>query len=203
MTTNHDIPIPISICFNFSIVCTTKLGIMSEAAANDFLDNAKCNIDPSFESIAVLPGEDITSAVTSFKTNIRIGPGLMQVDESVIANVAGKLRYRPPATYYVESSAVKYVPKIGDHVVAIIDEKGGEYYKVNMFAGTVGMLGRLSFEGATKRNKPELKKGDYIYARVLMAHKDVDTELVCASASGIKKEWSSGESVRVSIEMSL
>ena len=77
-------------------------------------------------------------------------------------------------------------------MVGIIEEKLSEYYRVNIFSGTTAMLGRLSFEGATKRNKPELKRGDLIYARVALAHKDLETELTCVSSSGSKKEWSSG-----------
>lgn len=52
-----------------------------------------------------------------------------------------------------------------------------------------------SYAGATKRNKPELKRGDSIYARVTMAHRDLDTELVCTVASGPKRDWSTGENV--------
>ena len=53
----------------------------------------------------------------------------------------------------------------------------------------------MGFEGATKRNKPELKIGDVVYCRVSLAHKDLETELTCISASGSKKGWSSGEAV--------
>jgi exosome complex component RRP40 len=168
---------------------------VEQDAASAFLENAKRNIDVSFESIGVLPGERVTESVTTLKSSIRIGAGLVQINDAVITTVAGKLRYRPPATYFVESTTMRYMPKAGDHVVAIVDEKGGDFYKVNIFSGAMGMLGRLSFDGATKRNKPELKKGDYIYARVLQANKDVDTELTCTAASGVKKDWSSGESV--------
>ena len=86
----------------------------------------------------------------------------------------------------------------GDQVVGIIEEKLSEYYRVNIFSGSAALLGRLAFEGATKRNKPELKRGDLVYARVSLAHKDLETELTCISSSGSKKEWSSGESVSFS-----
>jgi exosome complex component RRP40 len=80
-------------------------------------------------------------------------------------------------------------------VVGIIEEKTADYYRVNIFSGSVAILNRLAFEGATKRNKPELKVGDVIYCRVSLAHRDLDTELTCISASSNKKSWSSGESV--------
>jgi exosome complex component RRP40 len=72
-----------------------------------------------------------------------------------------------------------------------------DYYRVNIFSGSIAILNRLAFEGATKRNKPELKVGDVIYCRVSLAHRDLDTELTCISSTSNKKSWSSGESVRI------
>ena len=46
------------------------------------------------------------------------------------------------------------------------------------------VLNSLAFEGATRRNRPKLSEGDLVYARVTLAHKDVDTELSCIEASG-------------------
>jgi exosome complex RNA-binding protein Rrp4 len=80
-------------------------------------------------------------------------------------------------------------------VVGIIDDKGGDYYRVNIFSGSISLLSRLGFEGASKRNKPELKVGDVVYCKVTLAHKHLDTELTCISSSGVKKGWSSGEAV--------
>lgn len=78
----------------------------------------------------------------------------------------------------------------------MIEDKAGDFYKVNILSGTSCLLSRLGFEGATKRNKPELKVGDVVYCRVQLAHRDLDTELTCIAAGGVsKKEWSSGESV--------
>ena len=67
---------------------------------------------------------------------------------------------------------------------------------MNILSGNSAYLSRLGFEGATKRNKPELKPGEVIYCRVQMASKGLDTELTCIATGGIsKKEWSTGESV--------
>jgi exosome complex component RRP40 len=80
--------------------------------------------------------------------------------------------------------------------VGVIEDKSGDFYRVNIRSGSLGSLSRLAFEGATKRNKPELKVGEPVYCRVLQAHSDLDTELTCVSASAsTKKEWSSGEAV--------
>jgi exosome complex RNA-binding protein Rrp4 len=90
---------------------------------------------------------------------------------------------------------LKYIAKTGDQVVGIIEERTADFYKVNIFSDSTALLNRLAFEGATKRNKPELKIGDTIYCRVGLAHKDLETELTCVSASGSKKGWSTGEAV--------
>ena len=66
---------------------------------------------------------------------------------------------------------------------------------MNIFSSSTALLNKLAFEGATKRNKPELKKGDVLYLLVSVADKDLDTEVTCISSSGSKKEWSTGETV--------
>jgi exosome complex component RRP40 len=160
-----------------------------------FLNKVKTNIDSAFQREIIFPGEDVTTKITGLSKSIKIGVGLSKVDEKVISNTVGIISYRPPTSYWVESNRKRYFAKTGDQVVGIIEDRGGDFYTVNIFNGMNCILNRLSFEGATKRNKPELKRGDVIYARVLNASKDVDTELSCLTLSGSKKEWSTGETV--------
>lgn len=176
----------------------------NEELANEFLESLSKKVDSHFQPVVVFPGQDVTPLLGNATTEtenetenvIKIGPGLIRQGEKIVAIQAGKLNYRPPASYWIDSSRKKYLPRVGDQVVGVIEEKGGEFYMVNIFSGTHTILNRLSFEGATKRNRPELKRGDVIYARVIAAGKDCDTELSCiASSSGARKEWSSGETV--------
>ena len=44
-------------------------------------------------------------------------------------------------------------------------------------------LPQLSFEGATKKNRPQLVQGSSVYARVSLANKHMDPELECMSSS--------------------
>jgi exosome complex RNA-binding protein Rrp4 len=169
--------------------------------AEQFLNEAKHNIDSDFEPAAVLPGDNLTGKVTNLKRNIKIGAGLEQQQDQILCNTAGCLRYRAPATYFIDSDAKRYIPSVGDHVVAVIEEKNGEHYRVNMLSGCNAVLHQLAFEGATKRNKPDLSKGSVVYARVVASFKDVETELVCTSSSGINKEWTTGESVSNVVDM--
>lgn len=47
----------------------------------------------------------------------------------------------------------------------------------------------LSFEGATKRNRPALYEGDAVYARVVEAHPDTDPVLACVDAQGAASRY--------------
>lgn len=47
-------------------------------------------------------------------------------------------------------------------------------------------LSYLAFEGATKKNRPNINNGDVIYAKVVTASKDMEPELVCVDAYGKK-----------------
>ena len=91
---------------------------------------------------------------------------------------------------------MQYTPRTGDQVVGVIEDKTGDFYKVNILSGASALLSRVGFEGATKRNRPELKAGEVVYCRVQMAHRGLDTEVTCIATGGVsKKEWSTGESV--------
>ena len=172
-----------------------------------FISRAEGAVDMNFTQRAVLPGDDVTDLVQR-GARVRLGRGLdtpssssssssgSRSNSQVVRSVAaGVLKYRAPNTYFVETAKRVYVPAVGDQVVGIIEEKLGEFYKVNIFSSAPALLGKLAFEGATKRNKPELKKGDAVYVRVCVAHKDLDCEVTCISSGGVKKEWSSGETV--------
>lgn len=42
----------------------------------------------------------------------------------------------------------------------------------------------LSFEGASRRNRPNLNTGDVVYARVITANRDMDPMLSCVDSQG-------------------
>lgn len=54
-------------------------------------------------------------------------------------------------------------------------------------------LGALAFDGATKRNRPSLRIGSLVYARVSKTNKDLEPEISCeAPANLTKKDWMTG-----------
>ena len=168
---------------------------MAALAAN-FLSGISSKIDTDFIPIAVLPGQDVTNHVTRKSKKVDIGNGLRSQREAVLCTAPGTLRYRPPAHFYVEEKSCKqYYPREGDKVVGIIEDRAGEAYRVNIFSGQPAIMSTMAFDGASKRNKPDLKKGDVIYCCVKPVRSDVDVEVTCMATSGVKKDWSSGEAM--------
>jgi exosome complex RNA-binding protein Rrp4 len=122
--------------------------------AEDFLNKMDDTIAASQRKL-VVPGNDLSQL---FGSDVKIGPGLVQTRTGrVVATVAGDVQSHA-STFWVASSSKRYSPVKGDHVVGIVENKGGDYYHVQCWSGSTCIMNRLAFDGATKRNKPELKK---------------------------------------------
>jgi exosome complex component RRP40 len=52
---------------------------------------------------------------------------------------------------------MKYVPAAQESVIGVIIQKQGEGYRVDIGSAHAANLDGLAFEGASKRNKPNLK----------------------------------------------
>lgn len=178
---------------------TEATNTCSSNYAYDFINKITDNIDISYQKVLVLPNDNVTSNINNFTNSIKIGKGLQynKSNNQVIANNIGILKYQNPNYYWIETDKKYYLPRINDSIVGVIIDKSNEYYHINMFCGINCILHRLAFEGATKRNKPELNKGDIIYARVTNNLYYSDIELSCVSITGSKKEWSTNETVYI------
>lgn len=157
----------------------------------------------------ILPGEAIS--VTSH--DARFGNGFIEISPGVaIATVAGKLELRSKAIKpenqevkpdgetqtHIKKLAIKslrsiYFPQPGENVIGIIVKKGPESYGVDINSGQPAFLDSVEFNGATKRNKPNLKVGDAIFTKVESVNKFMAPVLTCKSKH-CKKDWTSGES---------
>ncbi|KYN18856.1 PREDICTED: exosome complex component RRP40 [Trachymyrmex cornetzi] len=145
----------------------------------------------------VMPGDSLTN-ITSFKKEnkkrdhekeiVILGPGLRREDDAVFICKAGVLRKRDPAVYYVDSYQKRYIPSRGENVVGIVTQKSGDIYKVDIGASEQATLSYLAFEGATKKNRPDIQIGDLVYAKLLVASKDMEPELVCVDSHGKENE---------------
>ena len=62
----------------------------------------------------------------------------------------------------------RYVPVVDDVVVGVVASRHAENYKVDVGTSSLVQLDALAFDGASKRNKPNLQVGDVVYARVVL-----------------------------------
>jgi len=82
-------------------------------------------------------------------------------------------------TCWVEAHSKRYTPALGEPVIGVIIARHAEGYRVDIGASQSASLDALAFEDATKRNKPNLKVGTVIYARVSLALPFCEPELEC------------------------
>lgn len=73
-------------------------------------------------------------------------------------------------------------------MIGIVTQKSGDIYKVDIGASEQATLSYLAFEGATKKNRPDVQIGDVVYAKLLVASKDMEPELVCVDSHGKENE---------------
>jgi exosome complex component RRP40 len=89
---------------------------------------------------------------------------------------------------------------VGDRVIGIVEDQkaSADYYRINIFGSHSALLHVLSFEGATKRNRPQLEPGCLVYCRVIkgFAGGRMDPEVSCkVGGSGNNSNSGKGKSV--------
>lgn len=132
-----------------------------------------------------LPGEIISDLKESEKSaKILVGPGLRQEEDSIIVSNPGVLRFKEPNFYWIDSHIKRYIAVKGDTVIGVVTAKTGDVFRLDIGSSELATLSYLAFEGATKRNRPDVKVGDIIYARCAVANKDMEPELVCIDSHG-------------------
>lgn len=141
----------------------------------------------------VLPGEQVPAQ----HVNLKLGPGLLQqsgyngpaLETSVVATKPGVLHHSANRSrWWVEGNSRRYVPAPQEAVIGVVTQRLGEGHRVDIGSAHQASLDALAFEGATKRNRPNLKVGSLVYARVSLAHKDMEPELECFDAQTRKSE---------------
>ncbi|KAH8803064.1 hypothetical protein F5884DRAFT_494972 [Xylogone sp. PMI_703] len=139
-------------------------------------------------TVTVFPGDVVDSQyLPSHPTlPIKFGPGLRYIPPNTITpTVAGRLctDARKNAVW-VEFNGGRYIPAVGDLVIATIQRSAVDVYYASITDFTPNAsLPQLSFEGATKKTRPQLQSGALVYARVSLANKHMDPELECVSSS--------------------
>ncbi|CAM1319337.1 EXOSC3 (predicted) [Pycnogonum litorale] len=135
----------------------------------------------------VIPGDCLEElSKKDLSDKIILGPGLQRESESVIATKCGIVKCREANIYWIDNHQKRYVPVRGDCIIGIVTNKMGDYFSVDIGSSQAASLSYLAFEGATKRNRPNVQIGDLIYAKLLTASKDMEPEMVCVDSHGKK-----------------
>ncbi|CAD6998428.1 exosome complex component RRP40 [Ceratitis capitata] len=135
----------------------------------------------------VLPGDRISAAEELAKLKkVILGPGLRRENEQVVVCKAGRLNYKEPNAYWIDSYQQRYVPVRGDAVIGVVTAKAGDIFRVDIGAHEQASLSYLAFESATKKNRPDVNPGDVLYGRLIVASRDLEPELVCVNSIGKK-----------------
>lgn len=152
----------------------------------------------------VFPGDDVTSAISALSSSgeVALGSGLLAHASTVRATRLGALKLsagtgRAPARAWVASpqGAARYEARVGDDVVGVVDERGVEGYRLQLYGHLPARLPSDAFEGATKRSKPNLQVGAVVFARVARVTPGTEPELTCEEAPSktSKKSWLTGQ----------
>ncbi|XP_074530987.1 exosome complex component RRP40 [Halichoeres trimaculatus] len=112
------------------------------------------------------------------------GPGLRRSGDRLLVCKSGVLRHKAPNMFWMDSQQRRYVAVKGEAVIGIITVKSGDVFKVDFGGSEQASLSYLAFEGATKRNRPNVQVGDLVFAQFVVANKDMEPELVCVDSSG-------------------
>ncbi|GAA5879354.1 hypothetical protein JCM8547_008120 [Rhodosporidiobolus lusitaniae] len=150
-----------------------------------------------------------SSSSSHSSTTLQLGPGLVSHQprtqdkgkgkgrerDSVAATRAGLLGHVPPQggagaagpggkeagreKWWIEGTVKRYTPNPPEPVLGIIIARHAEGYRVDIGSSQAASLDALAFEGATKRNKPNLKIGTLVYAHLLSTPPFSEPEISC------------------------
>ncbi|KAI9745305.1 MAG: exosome non-catalytic core subunit rrp40 [Claussenomyces sp. TS43310] len=142
---------------------------------------------------SVLPGDllDLESLAIQPEKPLKLGPGLRHIPPNTITpTVAGQLFVdERKNAVWVEYNGGHYIPTVGDLVIVTIHHSAVDVYVASITDyASYATLPQLSFEGATKKTRPQLVQGSLVYARITLANKHMDPELECVSSSTGKSE---------------
>lgn len=140
-------------------------------------DQFSCGSDDT--DSAVIP---LTEA--SRPQKVLCGPGLRRCGGRLLVCKSGVLRHKQPNVFWIDSQQKRYVAVKGDSVIGIVTARSGDVFKVDCGGSEQASLSYLAFEGATKRNRPNVQVGDLVFGHLVVANKDMEPELACIDGSG-------------------
>nr|OQO29663.1 hypothetical protein B0A51_02271 [Rachicladosporium sp. CCFEE 5018] len=142
----------------------------------------------------LLPGTPISASLLprpNKSGTLTLGPGLRHTPpQTITTTTLGTLSTDPKkSALWLEDLIGRYAPSVNDLVIAQIHHSSTDSYSCTLTPHTpFALLGQLSFEGASKKTRPQLKSGDLVYARVCKAGKGEDVEIECLNSATGKGE---------------
>ena len=141
----------------------------------------------------VMPGDDVTQDTEDSDSgggSVVLGPGLRREAGDRVGVVRpGVIRGRivnERRVVWVDVHSKRYVANRGENVIGVVLAKMGDTFRVDIGTAEPASLSYLAFEGATKRNRPNVNVGDIVYAKLLVASSHTESELVCVDSYGKK-----------------
>lgn len=135
----------------------------------------------------VIPGDSLSFGDKAVP--VTVGPGVYKdpQTQAIEPSSAGILNTKESSSkrlVYIDSNSKRYIPQTNDFVIGIITGVFGENYKVQLQNFSSGvLLSMMAFPNASRKNKPNLKVGQAVYARVSQAIPEIDIELECIDAT--------------------
>lgn len=160
----------------------------------------------SAQKTLLLPGDEVGTLVETparEETNpearkrpvVRLGPGITQRGRELHASKCGMLCTDFKRNkLWLSVNQRRYVAALEDMVIGIVQERHADDYRLDLNGTDTATLAALSFEGATKKNKPNLVVGAVVYCRVTRASKNMETEVSCVEP-GSSRSWTGGETL--------
>ncbi|KAF3437039.1 hypothetical protein FNV43_RR19792 [Rhamnella rubrinervis] len=138
----------------------------------------------NFVDSSVVPGDVVLDISSMANQTIKLGSGLRQDCDAIVAMKAGKLRLTKPNKYWVESSQKRYVPCVEDSVLGIVVDSRSDNFLVDIKGPALAFLPVLAFEGGTRRNIPKFEVGTLLFVRIVKTNPSMNPEVSCTDASG-------------------
>lgn len=137
-------------------------------------------------SLIIIPGDSLASEIPE-GGEITIGPGIYKIPKTqeIIPQLSGFLKSiskknAESKLIYIESNSKRYTPQVNDFVLGVVTGVYGDFFKVSLQDHSQQVqLSMMAFPNATKKNRPNLKVGQAVYARVSEANMEVDVEIEC------------------------
>ena len=117
------------------------------------------------------------------QSQLRLGDGLQKSGEVVSSHFAGTLNTREGEAW-LDVRSHRYIPAVDETVIGIVSEVHAENYNLDISAPVKAVLPVLSFEGATKHNRPKLAVGSLVHCGVLKTSSTAEPLLTCVDKQG-------------------